>query len=49
MAAKAVVRDTGRVLGFPYGFVDQIAKLIPFDLAKPMTLDRALSEDKTLK
>ena len=49
MAAKAVVRDTGRVLGFPYGFVDQIAKLIPFDLAKPMTLDRALSEDKALK
>ena len=29
MAAKAVVRDVGRVLGFPYGFVDQIAKLIP--------------------
>ncbi|MEM7542036.1 MAG: DNA polymerase III subunit alpha, partial [Pseudomonadota bacterium] len=31
MAAKAVVRDVGRVLGFPYGFVDQLAKLIPFD------------------
>ncbi|MFQ5487031.1 MAG: DNA polymerase III subunit alpha, partial [Gammaproteobacteria bacterium] len=29
MAAKAVVRDVGRVLGHPYGFVDQIAKLIP--------------------
>ena len=29
MAAKAVVRDTGRVLGHPYGFVDGIAKLIP--------------------
>ena len=26
MAAKAVVRDVGRVLGFPYGFVDQLAK-----------------------
>ena len=47
MAAKAVVRDVGRVLGFPYGFVDQIAKLIPFDLN--MTLDRALMEEKTLK
>ena len=35
MAAKAVVRDTGRVLGFPYGFVDQIAKLIPFDFSIP--------------
>ena len=43
MAAKAVVRDVGRVLGHPYGFVDQIAKLIPFDLN--MTLDRALEEE----
>src|SRR3546814_10411229 len=32
MAAKAVVRDTGRVLGFPYGFVDGIAKLVPMTL-----------------
>ncbi len=29
MAAKAVIRDVGRVLGHPYGFVDRIAKLIP--------------------
>ncbi len=29
MAAKAVLRDSGRVLGYPYGFVDGIAKLIP--------------------
>ena len=47
MAAKAVVRDVGRVLGHPYGFVDQIAKLIPFEL--DMTLDRALKEEDTLK
>jgi DNA polymerase-3 subunit alpha len=47
MAAKAVVRDVGRVLGYPYGFVDQIAKLIPFDLN--MTLDKALEEDDTLR
>ena len=32
MAAKAVVRDVGRVLGQPYGFVDKIAKMIPNDL-----------------
>ncbi|WP_116963172.1 DNA polymerase III subunit alpha [Fastidiosibacter lacustris] len=32
MAAKAVVRDVGRVLAQPYGFVDKIAKLIPNDL-----------------
>ena len=47
MAAKAVVRDVGRVLGHPYGYVDKIAKLIPLEL--DMTLDRALSEEETLK
>ncbi len=47
MAAKAVVRDVGRVLGHPYGFVDKIAKLIPFALE--MTLDRALSEEEALQ
>ena len=45
MAAKAVVRDVGRVLGHPYGYVDKIAKLIPFEL--DMTLDRALNEEET--
>jgi DNA polymerase III subunit alpha len=43
MAAKAVVRDVGRVLGHPYGYVDQLAKLIPFELG--MTLERALDEE----
>ena len=47
MAAKAVVRDTGRVLGLPFPFVDMIAKLIPFDLG--ITLDRALAEEAALK
>ena len=32
MAAKAVIRDVGRVLGHPYGFVDRVAKLIPNEL-----------------
>ena len=43
MAARAVVRDVGRVLGYPYGFVDQVAKLIPFEVG--MTLQRALDEE----
>lgn len=47
MAAKAVVRDVGRVLGLPYGFVDGIAKLIPLDLG--MTLDLALQQEPLLK
>ncbi len=47
MAAKAVVRDVGRVLGYPYGFVDNIAKLIPFDLG--MTLTKALEDEPKLE
>lgn len=46
MAAKAVVRDVGRVLGHPYGFVDKIAKLIPFEIG--MTLSHALSQEPEL-
>ncbi|MDH3265460.1 MAG: DNA polymerase III subunit alpha, partial [Gammaproteobacteria bacterium] len=46
MAAKAVIRDTGRVLGQPYGFVDRIAKQIPFDLG--ITLEKALQQSEEL-
>ncbi len=47
MAAKAVVRDVGRVLGHPYGFVDRIAKLIPFEIG--MTLAKALEQEEELR
>ncbi len=47
MAAKAVVRDVGRVLGHGYGFVDKIAKLIPFEVG--MTLDKALDQEPELR
>jgi DNA polymerase-3 subunit alpha len=47
MAAKAVVRDVGRVLGHPYGFVDRIAKLIPFEIG--MTLEKALEQEEDLR
>ncbi len=47
MKAKAVVRDVGRVLDMPYGEVDKIAKMIPFDLK--MTLDKALEESPPLQ
>lgn len=46
MAAKAVVRDVGRVLGHPYGFVDKIAKLIPFEIG--ITLEKALEQEEEL-
>lgn len=47
MAAKAVVRDVGRVLGHAYGFVDRISKAIPFEIG--MTLSKALVESDELK
>ena len=47
MAAKAVVRDVGRVLGHPYGFVDRIAKMVPFEVG--MTLAKALEREKDFK
>ena len=47
MAAKAVVRDVGRVLGHPYGFTDRVAKMVPFEIG--MTLKKALSESEELK
>ena len=46
MAAKAVVRDVGRVLGHPYGFVDRISKLIP--PTPGMTLEQAFVEEPRL-
>jgi len=47
MAARAVVRDVGRVLGHPFGYVDRIAKLVPFEVG--MTLEKALAESEDLK
>ena len=46
LAAKAVVRDVGRVLGHNYGYVDRIAKLIPFEIG--ITLDKALEQEEEL-
>jgi len=45
MAAKAVVRDVGRALGYPYIYCDKIAKMIPFGL----TLDQALTSVKEFR
>ena len=47
MAAKAVIRDVGRVLSHPYGFVDKIAKLIPFEIG--ITLEKALEQVDELR
>ncbi|MFH1575400.1 MAG: DNA polymerase III subunit alpha [Candidatus Nealsonbacteria bacterium] len=45
MAARAVIRDVGRALGYTYGFCDQMAKMIPFSF----TLSDALSKLKEFK
>lgn len=45
LQAKAVVRDVGRVMQMPYGQVDRLAKLIPFNPAKPPTLDEAIAAE----
>lgn len=46
MAARAVVRDVGRVLSQSYGFCDKLAKLIPFEIG--MTLDKAMEQEEEL-
>ena len=48
MAARAVVRDVGRVLDWPYTKVDEIAKLIPFIPGRQIKLDDAVKEDDIL-
>ena len=47
MAARAAVRDVGRVLGIPYGTVDEVAKLIPNELK--ITIDKALKMSPELR
>ena len=47
MAARAVVRDVGRVMDLGFGLVDQLAKLIPGEPG--MTLSRALESEKELR
>lgn len=47
LAAKAVIRDVGRVLSHPYGYVDKIAKLIPFDIG--ITLNKAWEQEAEIR
>jgi DNA polymerase III subunit alpha len=47
MAAKAVVRDVGRVMGHPYGYVDSLAKMVPFEIG--ITLEKALNDEPALQ
>jgi len=49
LQAKAAVRDVGRVLSIPYGYVDKICKMIPGDPAKPIPLKEAIDMEPDLR
>jgi len=42
LQARAVIRDVGRVMGLPYGQVDRLSKLVPYNPANPVTLQQAI-------
>ena len=47
MAARGAIRDVGRVLGVPYNEVDEIAKMVPFEIN--ITLDKAMHANPKLQ
>ena len=49
LKARMVIRDVGRVLGLPYGFVDSICKMIPFDPSRPMSLQESINVEPRLQ
>ena len=49
LQARAVLRNVGRVLGMPYGQVDRICKLVPFNPTNPVTLKQAIAGDPQLQ
>ena len=49
LKARMVIRDVGRVMGLPYGFVDSICKMIPFDPSRPMSLTECINSEPRLK
>ena len=49
LKARMVIRDVGRVLGLPYGFVDSICKMIPFDPSRPMSLNECINREPRLQ
>ena len=43
------LRDIGRVLGLPYGHVDRICKMIPFDPSRPLSLQESIAREPRFK
>ena len=43
------LRDVGRVLGLPYGHVDKLCKMVPFDPSRPLTLQESIDREPRFK
>ena len=49
LQARMALRDIGRVLGLPYGRVDQLCKMIPFDPSRPLSLAESIAIEPRLQ
>tara|TARA_B100000963_G_scaffold251998_1_gene220773 strand:+ start:20528 stop:23944 length:3417 start_codon:yes stop_codon:yes gene_type:complete len=49
LKARMALRDVGRVLGLPYGHVDRICKMVPFDPSRPLTLQESIDREPRFK
>jgi DNA polymerase-3 subunit alpha len=49
LKARMAIRDVGRVLGMPYGHVDKISKMIPFDPSRPLSLQESIDREPRFK
>ena len=49
LKARMVLRDVGRVIGLPYGHVDRICKMVPFDPSRPLTLQESIDREPRFK
>jgi len=49
LKARMAFRDIGRVLGLPYGYVDMLCKMIPFDPSRPLSLEQALAQEPRIR
>jgi len=49
LKARMAFRDIGRVLGMPYGYVDMLCKMIPFDPSRPLSLEQAIDQEPRIR
>ena len=49
LRARMAFRDIGRVLGLPYGYVDSLCKMIPFDPSRPLSLEKAIAQEPRIR